>query len=101
MSPGPPRNLSAGETESSAEEPPYSRYEHYKEVQADWIDAQRTDYGDQPGTTATSSIAEGGAPPVSVAAASSGSVPLPTPRTEAAEALERLTLRPQPPAPDQ
>ena len=85
MSPDTPRLYTAEETGSSAEEPPY----------------QRTDRDDQIGTTATSSIAEGGAQPMSATGASSGSTLLPTPRTQAAEALERLTLGSQPPAPSQ
>ena len=51
---------------------------------------------------ATSSTrAEANEPPASVAASSGGSGMLPTPRTQIAEAVERWSLEPQQPQPDQ
>ena len=65
------------------------------------FDTQYTDRGERIDTTTYSSIAEGGVPPVSATAASSGSNVLPTPRTELAEILGNITLGSRPPAQNQ
>ena len=66
------------------DDPGYSTYMHQLQVQEECADYRRADYG-----------------PDSDPGEAAGSTVLPTPRTEAADALERLSLRPGQPQPDE